>query len=440
MRISKDQINNLPQLPGIYKFSSLDNKLLYVGKARNLKKRIASYFSPDKKDLKTQKLINQIYDIGIISVASEFEALLLEAKLIHENKPKYNVSWKDDKHYIYIKITREKFPKVLFARRIDANGDFFGPFPSSTIVREILAFLRTIFPYCTQKETAKRVCFYNHLGLCNPCPAEVSKLPKAHYKKLLTQYQSNIRNIKKILAGKNDSVKKLLISQMNFFSNQQNFEQAAIYRDRLSHLDYLVNRYTPVESYIANPRLLEKIRDKETAELTNLLKNYFPQVAQVHRIECYDVSNISGKLATGSMVTFTDGVPQKNLYRRFRIKFNPSADGPDDFAMLAEVLRRRLGHPEWFLPDLVVIDGGKPQLLAATKVFRDSRINVPVIGLAKRFEELVLPKDNSYIKIKLGTYSNALNLVKRLRDEAHRFAHNYHTLLRLKYLLSPVEN
>lgn len=433
MRYTLRDLKTIPEVPGIYKFYSSSNLLLYVGKAKNLKKRVGSYFDLRPKELKTDKLITQIKQIEIIPVSSEFEALLLEAKLIHTHKPKYNVIWKDDKHYIYIKVTRENFPKVLFARKIDAAGDFFGPFPSTRIVREILGFLRTIFPYCTQKETAKRVCFYNHLGLCNPCPAEIIKIRGEKYEKLTNEYQANIRNIKKILNGKIDNVKKLLVSQMDFFSKGQNYEQAAIYRDRINHLDWLVNRYSPAESYITNPKLLDNIREKESRQLTSLLQNYFPQITQIHHIECYDVSNISGKLATGSMVTFMDGTPNKNLYRRFKIKLHL----PNDFAMLAEIMNRRLKHADWKLPDIFVIDGGTPQLRMMQKVLMELKIVLPIIGLAKQYEEIVVPSNNTYLKIRLTQNSAALNLIKRIRDEAHRFAHSYHTLLRLKYLLTP---
>lgn len=437
---SLEQLNDLPELAGIYKFYSSDTILLYIGKAKNLKNRVQSYFQKNFQDLKTKQLVSQIHHTEIIPVASEFEALLLEAKLIREKQPKYNVVWRDDKHYIYIKISTELFPKILFARKVDYEGIFFGPFPASTIVREILSYLRTIFPYCTQKENAKRACFYHHLGLCNPCPSEIVKFKDKKYQILLQEYRQNIHHLKHILEGKINKVKAFLESEMQKFSTVRQYEKAALYRDKIIQLDYLVNHYTPVESYLKNPKLLTQIRRKEQNTLTSLLMPYFPDMSKIDHIECYDVSNLSGSLATGSMVTFKNGEPVKALYRRFRIKFNPPAGGPNDFVMLNETLTRRLAHKEWLFPNLFVIDGGKPQLAALKKILQEEKIKIPVIGLAKKEEEIVVPKENFYIKIKLPRNSSALNLIKRLRDEAHRFAHSYHSLLRLKYLMSSVEN
>lgn len=430
------QINGIAVGPGIYKFYSEDNKLLYVGKAKNLKKRIANYFSRVKKDTKTLQLIQQIRSIRIIPVASEFEALLLESRLIRENQPKYNVIWKDDKHYIYIKITREKFPKILFARKRETADDYFGPFPSSRVVREILSYIRTIFPYCTQKASAPRACFYHHIGLCNPCPAKITKLERDKSQTLTRQYRQNIKNIKKILEGKITYIKKILQNEMHKFSEKEDFENAAIYRDKLSQLDYLVNRYTPAEIYIENPKFFDKLRLQEEKDLTDLLRAYFPGISRISRIECYDISNISGRLAAGSLVTFRNGYPDKNLYRRFRIRLKNT---PDDFTMLKEIMSRRLKHTDWILPDLLVVDGGKPQIAATRKILSEVKPEIPIIGLAKRFEELVIPSGGQYIKVELPEGSPALNLVKRLRDEAHRFAHRYHSLLRIRNLFSTVE-
>lgn len=433
MIYSLNQLANIPPYPGIYKFYSSTDELLYVGKAKNLIKRISSYFDNTPKEPKKSLMVSQIDHIEIIPVSSEFEALLLEARIIKEKQPKYNVVWRDDKHFIYIKITREKFPKILFARKEDYNGDYFGPFPSWAIVKEILSYLRSIFPYCTARESSKRACFYHHLGLCNPCPSEIVKLSGRKYQLLRQEYLRNIHSIRNILKGKINSIKKLLVDNMQSFSKQERYEKAAIYRDKLNQLDYLVNHYTPIESYLINTELLSIFRKKERLELENILIAYYPEIGRINHIECYDISNISGKLATGSMVTFKHGEPVKNLYRRFRIK---SKNTSDDFGMLAELMKRRLNHQEWQVPDLFVIDGGTPQLTALNKILRALKVITPIIGLAKAFEEIVIPVKNSYTKIKLPVNSHALNLVKRLRDEAHRFAHAYHTHLRLKYLIN----
>lgn len=433
MRYSSSQLKNIPPLPGIYKFYSPAGKLLYVGKAKNLVKRISSYFDNALKEPKVELMISQIGQIEVIPVSSEFEALLLEARLIRDKQPKYNVVWRDDKQYIYIKITREKFPKIFFARKADQTGAYFGPFPSSAIVKEILSYLRSIFPFCTQRESVKKSCFYHHLGLCNPCPSEIIKCTGIKYQLLRREYLRNIRNIKQILSGKTHSIKKLLSDNMQLLSKKEKYEEAAIFRDKLNKLDYLVNQYAPVDSYLNNPEMLDVLRKKERLELENILIPYFSEIGKINHIECYDISNISGKLATGSMVTFKHGAPVKNLYRKFRIK---SKNIPDDFGMLQELMTRRLNHLEWQLPDIFVIDGGMPQLAALTKIMKTLKIKIPIIGLAKTFEEIVVPVNNSYSKINLPICSPALNLIKRIRDEAHRFAHAYHTHLRLKYLIN----
>lgn len=428
------ELNKLSQLSGIYKFIDNNGTTLYIGKAINLKKRVASYFQKKPLDKKTENLIKQITRIDTIEVQSEFEALLLEAKLINTVKPKYNVIWKDDKHYIYIKITKEEFPRILFARKPEQkDGIYFGPFPSKLIVTDLLHYLRPIFPYCTQPRHVKKACFYTHIGLCNPCPANIKKLSGEEYREARNLYLKNIRQIKSLLSGSINPVRKYLIKQMENASKSNDFELAANYRDKIETLEYLIHNYHPAQEYIDNPQLSVLLWNKERDELRDLLAPYFALTNSVEKIECYDISNISGKLGAGSMVTFRKGLPDKNYYRRFQIR---SKNKPDDFAMLSEIMRRRLNHPEWELPDVFVIDGGKPQLIALMKVLKNYKINIPLIGLAKEQEEIVIPHQNTFIKLKLPSRSSALALVLRLRDEAHRFAHKYHEYLRAKYFMS----
>jgi len=439
MRFTPESIDKLPESSGVYLFKDQDNLILYVGKAKNLKRRVSSYFNGRITDSKTDSLTRLIATISIIQVQSEFEALLLEAKLIKKLKPKYNIAWKDDKHYIYIKITAEKFPRILLARRYDDEKSlFFGPFPSAFAVRDILSFLRRIFPYCNQKRNIKKPCFYTHIGLCNPCPGAILVTKGKKYDEMRVEYLNNIRQIKLILAGKSQKVKNYLLKIMKFYAKRNEFEKAALYKSKLENLLYLVNDYHPPQSYIENPNLSQSLFQKETSELLLLLAPYFPKLEKrAHegesglRIECYDISNISGKQAAGSMVTFINGKPDKKYYRHFRIRLKNT---PDDFAMLQEVMRRRLSHPEWKLPDLFVIDGGKPQLLALKKVLANFGVDTPLIGLAKEYETLVVCHDHSFTRIRLPRASNTLHLVQRLRDEAHRFAHRYHEMLRLKNL------
>lgn len=430
-----NSLNLLPEEPGVYLFNNLGGTTLYLGKAKNIKKRVLSYFQKKTNfEAKTLSLISQISSVGVIPVESEFEALLLEAKLIKITRPKYNVIWKDDKHYIYIRITSEEFPRVLLSRQSnDPTSRFFGPFPSTRIIRAILSYIRAIFPYCLQSTRAKKPCFYTHLGLCNPCPAEIRKSSPQNYRYFKSLYRKNIRQIQILLQGKVKKVTQNLQKQMRDLAAVQDYEQAAKVRNKLKNLDYLVSQYQPVQVYIENPLYAEQRRRTEQQELNKILKQYFPKISGLTRIECYDVSNIAGKLATGSLVTFIAGAPAKKYYRRFKIR---SATKPGDFRMLSEVMERRLRHADWELPDLLVVDGGQPQLQALKKVLKLAKLDIPLIGLAKKAEELVIPEDHTFLKLKLPYDSAALHLIQRLRDEAHRFAHKYHQLLRLKHLVS----
>lgn len=425
-------LNLLPQTPGIYQFLSEKKEILYIGKAINLKKRVSSYLSTSL-ELKTSRLVQRIKFIKIIPVIYEFEALLLEAKLINLYKPKYNVIWKDDKHYIYLKITNEEFPRVLLSRRADTEENLFGPFPSTSALRNILRHIRKIFPFCTQKANSKRACFYTHIGLCNPCPAEVKKISGKKYLRLCKIYFKNIKQIKNLFLGNIQKVRQSLLYQMQQYSAEEKFEQATIYREKLKSLDYLLKQYHSVEAYIENPLLTVQVFRDEEKELSKILSNYFPQLNLLKRIECYDISNISGKLAVGSLVTFINGQPEKKFYRRFRIK---TVNQPNDFAMLKDLLKRRLKHPEWGMPDLLVVDGGTPQCRTFKEVLTGLDIKIPFIGIAKEDEAFVIPTNTGFDRTILPRNSTALHLVQRVRDEAHRFAHNYHTLLRLKTLLA----
>lgn len=435
MRFTPKTLHTLPANPGVYIFLQKDTTVLYIGKAKNLKKRVSSYFSKGKKrEIKINQLITRIACIDVILVQSEFEALLLEAKLIKKHQPKYNVIWKDDKHYIYIKITKEEFPRVSFARNDrETRAVYFGPFPSTRIVRDILHFARSIFPYCTQKRSGKRACFYAHLGLCTPCPAEIKKETGEIYREKRQTYRENIKQLKMLLSGRVTGISRILRQKMEHHAQKEEYEEAKAYKEKLDHLETLKKHIFTADAYIENPHLFEETTQREQKELAALLKAYFPHMREIHRIECYDISNISGKFAVGSCVVFVDGMPEKNGYRRFKIR---QGETPNDCAMLREIFERRLKHTEWQFPDLFVVDGGKPQLLAVLKVCKNLRITVPLIGIAKRFEELVIPYGATFVKVKLAQRSPALHLIERLRDEAHRFAHTYHETVRLRNLIA----
>lgn len=420
---------NLPKTNGVYLFKDKANKIIYVGKANNLRERVRSYFSLKAVGPKTAILASKIARVDYVRVESEFEALLLEACLIKKLQPKYNSRLRDDKSPIYIKITSEEFPKVSTVRREDDGvSTYFGPFTSARITKDVLRFLRRIFPFCQQKKIGKRPCFYSHLGLCQPCPSEIVKTKREEYKRLKSLYRKNIFRLKRVLEGRSGQVLKNLTKEMGKLAKRENFEEAVILRDKIEKLNYLTEERMPISLYLANPEILEEKREEESKELTKALK----QVKPVRRIEAYDVSNIQGRQATGSMVVFVNAEAEKDSYRRFRIK---SGQEPNDVGMIKEVLERRFGHPEWEYPDLILIDGGKGQTGAALNVLQEKGLKIPVIGLAKRLEEIIRMENGEWRMEKLEESSLALNLLKRVRDEAHRFALSYHRKLRLKSLI-----
>lgn len=433
MQYPVKNINKIPSDSGVYQFIDKNSQVLYVGKAKDLKKRVSSYFGDKKLDNKTDILVRQVKYVKTIPVETELDAFLLEANLIKNLEPKYNFALKDDKSYIYITITNEEFPRVLISRRTkDKNVTSYGPFPSKGIVKVIVAYLRRIFPFCTQSPHIKRSCFYAHLGLCNPCPAEIKKLKGAKRRSAKALYLKNIRNIRFILCGKSTKLLKKLKKEMIEKSASLEFEKAASLRDKVNKLNCLYKLRDLSSRYMENSNFLKERVNRERKDLELLLKKHFYNINKLNRIECYDVSNISGTMATGAMITFTDGKPAKKYYRRFKIK---RKDHKDDFSQLKEILTRRLKHTDWPLPDLLVVDGGKPQLKAFGQVLKQLDFSLPYIGLAKQEEQIVIPEGEKYLRVKLRRCSYALQLIQRVRDEAHRFAHKYHQLLRLKHLL-----
>lgn len=421
------QAESLPTLAGVYMFTDTDGHVLYVGKSINVRDRVVSHLHASAT--KSQN-IQESAAVSAIPVASELEALLLEAELIKKHLPKYNAAAKDDKHPLYIKITTgEKFPKITTSRKEDQSyqrARYFGPFPASTTVRQMLAQIRKIFPYCAQKNDRKP-CFYSHLGLCNPCPGEIGTDKK--------EYMKNIKKILLLLSGKTRTLQKKLAAEMKREAAGQNFEKAAEIRNQLQKLTYITAPYTSTQEYLANPNLVWDIHQEETKTLYRILKPYFENLSLPERIECFDVSHTGGESATCSLVTFINGEPEKNLYRRFKIY---GLKTRDDTAMLNQTVMRRAEHfQDWGKPDLVVVDGGKGQTSAAKQALANADSNIPVIGLAKRFEEVVIPRPfpENFKIIRLPRNNPGLKLLQRVRDEAHRFARAYHFKLRLKELL-----
>lgn len=432
MNIKNLQTSALPESPGIYKFSDAEGKIIYIGKAINLKNRIKSYFNrshlhPDK----TIAMLGKAKYLNFLKTATEVEALLLEASLIKKYLPGYNIILKDDKHYLYIKISKEEFPRILFSRLTAAkDGSCYGPFPSARVIRDLMKEIRHIFPFCTQKESFKKPCFYSHLGFCNPCPADVKNIKDRNlYQEQKRKYRNNIRLIRVLLNNGFRAITQKLTREMNDRSKNLDFEQAGHIRDKIHKINSLMQKHYSSDYYLFGQQMIKKIYISEQNELLQILNKYYPELDRISKIECYDISSISGKYATGSLVTFIGGQPAKDFYRRFRIQ---TLDYPNDFAMLQEVMKRRLRHEDWPLPDIFLIDGGRPQLTALQKVLNNYKIDKALIGIAKKFEELVIPVNGSFTKVSLGKFPSAARLVLRIRDEAHRFAHKYHQLLRLK--------
>ncbi len=397
-----------------------------MGKAKDLKSRVSSYFtSPAQLGPKTQALVEKIRHIRITVVESELEALLLEAFFIKKYRPYYNIRLTDDKSYQYIRITEKgKFPSVTLARRDeDPKSLYFGPYPSSRSVKLVLKTIRKIFPFMSTLNHPKHICLYNHLGLCPCLPAHDTNENRKIYKK-------QIQGIIRILEGKSRTIQKELEKERDTASKNEKYEQAYTLQKRIDALKLITEPFHRPGEYDVNPNLRVDLREQEIQGLMTLLNNKGYNLTSLHRIECYDISNIQGTNATASLVVLTEGEIDKSQYRKFKIK----KDGrPNDFAMMEETLIRRLKHKEWPYPDLLVVDGGKGQITSALKAFAATGIYFPLIGLAKR-EETIITSDFQEILVPKST--GALQLIMRLRDEAHRFALTYHRKLRSKTMIT----
>lgn len=429
IKVSRKGLDELPEEAGVYFFFAQGTPI-YIGKAINLKARLSSYFTT-RLAPKTAKMISEAQELTFIKVESELDALLLEAKLIHDLQPHYNAALKDDKHPLYIRITKEKYPRVITARKIeesDPNLAFYGPFPSSWSVRSVLKMLRRIFPYSEHK-VGSRPCLYSHIGLCEPCPNFIESLESRDQRlELRRKYLRNVRNIKRVLERRTDRVLKELYSDMSEFSKEERFEEAKIIRDQINALEYISQPILPTEGFLENPNLLEDLRTEELKDLRKILmENGQWPMANLRRIECFDVAHLSGTFPTASMVTFIDGKADKNFYRHFRIR---QEKGMDDVSSMREVISRRIRNfGNWGRPDLIIVDGGKGQVGVFQKALAEEKI--PVVGLAKQFETLVTPQKEGFKEIRLKE-SPALHLLQRIRDEAHRFARRYHHKLLVK--------
>ncbi len=427
IKITEINLKKIPKNSGVYLFLDSAGKAIYIGKAVNLRHRLASYFR-GKVASKTAQIIKNASKIKIIATASDFEALLLEAKLIKKHQPKYNVCLKDDKRYLYLKITHEDWPQVGTARKATPQATLFGPFPSAKTVRLILKQIRQIFPYRSCQKMPKnprllggQVCLYYHLGLCpGPC---LNNSPEDKKK-----YHQQIEKIKKVLSGQSQSLIKQYEREMKRAAKKENYEASLEAKKIHDSLIFLTQQKVDPNFLLADLDLKENNQDR-LKDLKDLLNQHFESLTSLKRIETYDIANISGQEATGSMAVFTSGQPDTGQYRQFKIKQEAK---PNDPKMMAEVLQRRLKHPEWPMPNLIVVDGGKPQLSAALSALAKNNLNIPVLGLAKREETIIIKEKANFISINLNQQSPAMLILRAGRDEAHRFAQKYHHYLRKK--------
>jgi len=536
----KDQVSNLPDLPGVYKYFDKSSQLIYVGKAKSLKKRVSSYFTKgySQWDRKTARLVSQIERLEFTVVDSEYDALLLENSLIKQHQPKYNVMLKDDKSYPFIVITNERFPKIYSTRRvIPGHGQYFGPYASVRTINALLELIHNLFTFRTCSlnlskaniDSGKfKICLEYHLGNCKgPCENRQTE----------EDYMLEVEQTRLILKGRLGIAKQFFKKQMNTWAEALEFEKAQWAKQKLERIEQyqsdsvmvnpelgdldvftitehenaaFVNYLQVVEGNVCNTFTVElqrkleetqeelllmamvELRRKFMSDHSEILCNMeleFPQpgitvfvpqrgdkrrllelslknvlfykkekisraieqnnesrsdrlLARMQndlkiknppkRIECFDNSNIQGTNPVAAMVCFIDGKPAKKEYRHYHIK---TVVGSDDFASMFEIVsrryKRRLDEKET-LPDLIVIDGGKGQLGMACEALKGLGIygQVPIIGIAKRLEEIYYPEDP--VPLHLDKKSETLRVIQHIRDEAHRFAITFHRDTRSK--------
>ncbi len=432
----REDIKRFPVGPGLYFMRGSGDKVLYIGKAKNLRSRAGSYF-PQGGDIsasrgpKIVEMISKVESVDFLETANEVDAMLKEARLIKDVRPPYNTDLVDDKTFPYLEIAmRDDFPGVYITRKPRANGSrLFGPFASAKDLRGVFAELQKIFRFrsCNldigaddRKRKFFRPCILYSIKQCTaPCSARIDK----------QEYKKIISDLVKFLKSKRSTVLRQLRKQMEAASAGRDYEKAAIFRDRIRLIERLDRRGSPEED--VQPEVFVQEPSEALVELQNLLG----KGEAVRIIEGIDVANIGGAESVGSLVKFIDGRPFKSGYRRFKIK---TVKGIDDYAMIAEVVRRRYKYAlrgEELWPDLVLIDGGLGHLHAAEKAFREMEAVVPKIAaIAKREEEIFL--QGSRKALKLRSNSPARKLLQYVRDEAHRFAQHYHHILRNKRMLN----
>jgi len=513
-------LDHLPHKPGCYLFKNRNGVILYVGKAKDIKKRVNSYLRPVESDWKTPTLLSHVSTVDFIVTETENEALILENTLIKKYQPKYNIRLKDAKGFSFIRLTHESFPRAVIARQKIGKGEYFGPFVSASERDYILQLLLKSFHLRTCRRLPKKPCLRYHINLCDgPCIGKISE----------EDYMQNIRACKQILQGHINKVIKRLEVDMKQFSTEQAFEKALIKRNQIIALNHLkdrqnmqrqkqfdediINYHVDQESmyvmvfniykgtltnkqefmfysskdafeefiiqyYTENPipkeiilphNISPSVQEYLTSISNRKINIVIPQKGEkkqllalveknieitffastkklsalqkklrLHElpsvIECFDISHLSGTSMVGSMVQFRNGKPDKSNYRRFRIR---SVDGIDDVSAIGEVIKRRytrLQKEKQMFPNLIIIDGGKGQLNRAIDELDELNIFIPIMSIAKKFEEIYLP--GRTLSIRLPPKDPVLHFLQEIRDEAHRFAISYNKLLRKKEMIA----
>lgn len=443
------KLRTTPHKPGVYLMKDRLGGIIYVGKARDLKKRVSSYFMPSRKmrsDLKTRALIDSICDYDFHIVRNEQEALILESKLIKQYRPRYNVSFRDDKRFYMVRLQLDDpLPRFVLTRmRKNDGARYFGPFVHASALKETIEWINREFGLrtCRPKHPGKNEYRHCHADIIRQCTAPcIGKINQE-------DYRARIMEAVDLLEGKGKRNRlQNLRDEMAKASEKLEFEKAARLRDIIDNLEKTLN---PTRSFVRNHGVPNTVNpSNDVAELQEALG--LPDSIRI--MECFDISNVSSNHIVASMVRFVNGEPDNQGYRRYRIK---TVEGQDDFASMAEVVRRRYsrilhenrtvaqdtqeppidvlrrlareGRSPIHLPDLVVVDGGKGQLSAAIHELQNLGLGgLPIIGLAKQREEIFRPEDPDPLLLSHDT--GALKLLQRIRDEAHRFANNYNELL-----------
>ncbi|MBI5744558.1 MAG: excinuclease ABC subunit UvrC [Elusimicrobia bacterium] len=426
-------LSHLPDSPGVYLMRDAAGAVLYVGKAKSLKKRVSQYFHGNSDTRrKIPNLVALIRRIDYVASASEREALLTERQLIHKLQPFFNEMWKDSKSYPYLQITKEDFPRLVYTRRkVRGGGTYFGPYPKAEPLKKLLAHLWRIkflnlrrcrwdFSLARPLDEKKiKACLYFHTGQCTaPCAGRISK----------ADYGALADRVAHFLAGDFEKLRGAFEAKMKASSTALRYEEASVYRDFLAAFDHMAER---VMIGKLEPDFLEHAVGRTGA--VTALKQALGLPRPPAHIEAFDTSSLFGRQAVGSSVCFVNGEKNTAHYRRYKINFKNLPEGSNDFAMMEEIVGRRLAQVKRRgeeLPDLLLIDGGPGQLAAAMKALAAQGVKLPVISLAKRLEEIYSPRHAR--PLLLDRAHPGLRLLQALRDEAHRFGVTYHRKLRGK--------